>query len=168
MVLCVAAFTTVVFQAIRQPVVVGYLIAGVIVGPHTPIRLRQPGAHPHHFGTRRNPADVRARAGIFGTPAGPSRSHLRLHFRTAGQPDGVARLYGRAGDGMDQPRKHLHRRAAVDFEHHHRREGVRREQGAGASARTGSRRAADRGSDRGDRTRGADGAGIRATACRRG
>ncbi len=41
-VLCVAAVTTVVFQAIRQPVVVGYLIAGVIVGPHTPFVYANP------------------------------------------------------------------------------------------------------------------------------
>src|SRR5260370_16642735 len=34
MVLCVAAITTVIFQKIRQPVVVGYLLAGIIVGPH--------------------------------------------------------------------------------------------------------------------------------------
>jgi len=39
MVLCVAAVTTVLFQAIKQPVVVGYLIAGMIVGPHVPIPL---------------------------------------------------------------------------------------------------------------------------------
>jgi CPA2 family monovalent cation:H+ antiporter-2 len=39
LVLCVAAITTVVFQALRQPVVVGYLIAGLIVGPHVPIPL---------------------------------------------------------------------------------------------------------------------------------
>ncbi len=37
MVLCVAAVTTVIFQKIRQPVVVGYLIAGIIVGPHVTI-----------------------------------------------------------------------------------------------------------------------------------
>jgi K+:H+ antiporter len=37
MVLCVAAVTTVIFQKIRQPVVVGYLIAGLIVGPNVPI-----------------------------------------------------------------------------------------------------------------------------------
>ncbi|MHB8381696.1 MAG: cation:proton antiporter domain-containing protein [Candidatus Binataceae bacterium] len=37
LVLGVAAITTVIFQKIRQPVVVGYLIAGVIVGPYTPI-----------------------------------------------------------------------------------------------------------------------------------
>jgi CPA2 family monovalent cation:H+ antiporter-2 len=37
LVLGVAAVTTVVFQKIRQPVVVGYLVAGVIVGPYTPL-----------------------------------------------------------------------------------------------------------------------------------
>ncbi|MBL8857967.1 MAG: cation:proton antiporter [Planctomycetes bacterium] len=35
-VLCVAAVTTVVFQRLKQPVVLGYLIAGIIVGPYTP------------------------------------------------------------------------------------------------------------------------------------
>ncbi|HKG94480.1 MAG TPA: cation:proton antiporter [Gemmatimonadaceae bacterium] len=39
LVLCVAAVTTVVFQRLRQPVVFGYLLAGMIVGPHTPIPL---------------------------------------------------------------------------------------------------------------------------------
>ena len=39
MVLCVAAITTIIFQKIRQPVVVGYLIAGLIVGPNLPIPL---------------------------------------------------------------------------------------------------------------------------------
>ncbi|MFO1011076.1 MAG: cation:proton antiporter [Planctomycetota bacterium] len=33
-VLCVAAVTTVLFQRLRQPVVLGYLLAGLIVGPH--------------------------------------------------------------------------------------------------------------------------------------
>ena len=36
LVLCVAAATTVIFQTLRQPVVVGYLIAGMVVGPYTP------------------------------------------------------------------------------------------------------------------------------------
>ncbi len=39
MVLCVAAVTTVVFQRLRQPVVLGYIIAGLIIGPHVPIPL---------------------------------------------------------------------------------------------------------------------------------
>ncbi|MFN7970798.1 MAG: cation:proton antiporter [Acidobacteriota bacterium] len=38
-VLGVAAVTTVVFQRLRQPVVLGYLLAGMIVGPHIPIPL---------------------------------------------------------------------------------------------------------------------------------
>ena len=39
LILCVAAVTTVLFQKIKQPVVLGYLLAGVIVGPHTPVPL---------------------------------------------------------------------------------------------------------------------------------
>jgi CPA2 family monovalent cation:H+ antiporter-2 len=36
-IMCVAAATTVLFQRLRQPVVLGYLLAGLIVGPHLPI-----------------------------------------------------------------------------------------------------------------------------------
>src|SRR5512140_1602462 len=39
MVLCVAAITSLVFQKLRQPVVLGYILAGVIVGPHLPVPL---------------------------------------------------------------------------------------------------------------------------------
>jgi len=39
LVLCVAALTTVIFQALRQPVVVGYLVAGMVVGPHLRVPL---------------------------------------------------------------------------------------------------------------------------------
>jgi CPA2 family monovalent cation:H+ antiporter-2 len=39
LVLCTAAITTVLFQKLRQPVVFGYLMAGMIVGPHVPIPL---------------------------------------------------------------------------------------------------------------------------------
>lgn len=39
LVLCVAAITTVLFRRLRQPVVLGYLLAGLIVGPHIPIPL---------------------------------------------------------------------------------------------------------------------------------
>jgi CPA2 family monovalent cation:H+ antiporter-2 len=38
-VLAVAALTTVLFHRLRQPVVLGYLLAGLIVGPHVPIPL---------------------------------------------------------------------------------------------------------------------------------
>jgi CPA2 family monovalent cation:H+ antiporter-2 len=36
-VLCVAAVATVVFQRLHQPVIFGYLLAGMIIGPHIPI-----------------------------------------------------------------------------------------------------------------------------------
>jgi CPA2 family monovalent cation:H+ antiporter-2 len=39
LVLCVAALTTYLFQRIRQPVVFGYLVAGMIVGPHVGVPL---------------------------------------------------------------------------------------------------------------------------------
>jgi CPA2 family monovalent cation:H+ antiporter-2 len=38
-IMLVAAVTTVLFQRLRQPVVLGYLLAGVIVGPHLPVPL---------------------------------------------------------------------------------------------------------------------------------
>ena len=38
-VLCLAAVTTVVFQRLKQPVVFGYLLAGFIASPYTPIPL---------------------------------------------------------------------------------------------------------------------------------
>ncbi|HET7622271.1 MAG TPA: cation:proton antiporter [Gemmatimonadaceae bacterium] len=39
LVLCVAAVTTVLFQRLRQPVIFGYLMAGLIIGPHIPLPL---------------------------------------------------------------------------------------------------------------------------------
>ena len=38
-VLCVAAVTTIIFQRMRQPVVLGYILAGLVIGPHVPIPL---------------------------------------------------------------------------------------------------------------------------------
>lgn len=39
LVLCVAGVTTVLFQRLRQPVILGYLLAGLILGPRVPIPL---------------------------------------------------------------------------------------------------------------------------------
>lgn len=39
LVLCAAALTSVVFQRLRQPVVFGYLAAGMLIGPHIPVPL---------------------------------------------------------------------------------------------------------------------------------
>src|ERR1700755_2030414 len=38
-VLCVAGVTTIVFQKLRQPIVLGYLLAGLIVGAHVAMPL---------------------------------------------------------------------------------------------------------------------------------
>src|SRR3954466_12380771 len=35
-VMIVAAVVTIVFHRLKQPVVLGYILAGVIIGPHTP------------------------------------------------------------------------------------------------------------------------------------
>jgi len=35
-ILGVAGFVAILFQSLRQPVVLGYLVAGMLVGPHTP------------------------------------------------------------------------------------------------------------------------------------
>ncbi len=40
LVLCVAAVTTVLFQRLKQPVVLGYLLAGMLVGPRIPIPIQ--------------------------------------------------------------------------------------------------------------------------------
>jgi CPA2 family monovalent cation:H+ antiporter-2 len=39
MVLCVAAIASVLFQLLRQPLVVGYLVAGMVVGPYVPLPI---------------------------------------------------------------------------------------------------------------------------------
>lgn len=39
LVLCVAAGTSLLFQRLRQPVVFGYLLAGLVIGPHLPVPL---------------------------------------------------------------------------------------------------------------------------------
>ncbi len=39
LVLGVAALTTVLFQKLRQPVVLGYILAGLLIGPHVPMPL---------------------------------------------------------------------------------------------------------------------------------
>src|SRR5215210_3159772 len=36
LVMIVAAIVTVLFRQLKQPVVLGYILAGVIIGPHTP------------------------------------------------------------------------------------------------------------------------------------
>jgi monovalent cation:H+ antiporter-2, CPA2 family len=39
LIMCVAALATVLFQLLRQPIVVGYLVAGMVVGPNVPVPI---------------------------------------------------------------------------------------------------------------------------------
>jgi CPA2 family monovalent cation:H+ antiporter-2 len=48
-ILTVAAVTTVLFQRLHQPVILGYLLAGVIVGPHLPIPVVADESVAHTF-----------------------------------------------------------------------------------------------------------------------
>ena len=45
MVMIVAGLVTVIFHRLKQPVVLGYIIAGVIIGPHTPTFLLMHNEH---------------------------------------------------------------------------------------------------------------------------
>jgi K+:H+ antiporter len=45
-VMAVSAGITVLFHVVRQPVVLGYLVAGVLIGPHTPLALLPLAAKP--------------------------------------------------------------------------------------------------------------------------
>jgi CPA2 family monovalent cation:H+ antiporter-2 len=47
LVCCVAAVVAVIFRRLRQPVALGYLLAGIIVGPHVPIPLFADGQRIH-------------------------------------------------------------------------------------------------------------------------
>ena len=49
LVLCVAALTSLIFQRLRQPVVFGYLVAGMIIGPYIPVPLVANEAMVHAF-----------------------------------------------------------------------------------------------------------------------
>ena len=44
-VMSAAALATLLFRQFKQPVVLGYIIAGVIIGPHTPLVKPGPPVH---------------------------------------------------------------------------------------------------------------------------
>jgi CPA2 family monovalent cation:H+ antiporter-2 len=48
-ILCVAAVTTVIFRRIRQPIILGYLLAGLAVGPHLPVPIFADPAFAHEM-----------------------------------------------------------------------------------------------------------------------
>ena len=78
-VVMLVAVVTVIFHRLKQPVVLGYILAGVIIGPHTPpssswIRRDDPDV----VRTGRHLPDVLARFGVQPAQTPPGRRH-RAH-----------------------------------------------------------------------------------------
>ncbi len=48
-IMCVAGLTTVIFRRLKQPVVLGYLVAGLVVGPHLPVPVFADETTAHQF-----------------------------------------------------------------------------------------------------------------------
>ena len=149
LILCVAAVTTTVFQRLRQPVVLGYLLAGVVVGPHLPVPLFvNEGADAHAVRAGRRAADVLprprlqpAQADQGGADGGHRGGHpVQLHA--------LGRLPGRPAVRLDGLRGAVRRRGAVDLQHHHHRQGVRRTEHQGPPGRDRVRHPHRRGPDR--------------------
>jgi CPA2 family monovalent cation:H+ antiporter-2 len=64
LVMCVAALGAVICQFLHQPLVVGYLVAGMVVGPNVPGGVRQSRAGPARRGTRCHSARFLDRLGF--------------------------------------------------------------------------------------------------------
>ena len=125
-IMCVAAATTVLFQRLHQPVVLGYLLAGLIVGPHLPIpRVRRPGAGPPAVRAGRDPADVLPGPGVQPAQAGAGRPHRRPGGLHPVQPDDLAGLRGRPGVRLVGAGEPVHRGRRGHLQHHDHRQGVR-------------------------------------------
>ena len=104
--MCVAAVTTALFQRLRQPVVLGYLLAGMLVGPHLPVPLFADEA------AARDLSELGVVLLMFSLGLEFSLRKLaarRADRRRRGghrmQPDGLARLPGRARVRLDALRE---------------------------------------------------------------
>ena len=128
LVLGVAAAATIVFQRLRQPVVFGYLVAGMIIGPHVPIPLVADEA------MVRDLSELGVILLMFSLglefslrklfAVGPTASADRraaVQRRWSGSGIVVGRLFG-----WTRHRERVRGRDHRDLQHHDHREGVRR------------------------------------------
>ena len=55
-IMLIAGLVTILFHRLKQPVVLGYILAGVIIGPHTPpfALIQDEAHHPHAVRARRD------------------------------------------------------------------------------------------------------------------
>ena len=68
-VLGTAAVVTVVFQALRLPVVLGYVLAGLLIGPHVPVPLVASASLVHLIAAATLAPRFALEVGLTGTPA---------------------------------------------------------------------------------------------------
>ena len=121
-ILCVAAVTTILFQKLRQPVVLGYLLAGLIVGPYVPVPVRA------DVGVAHTLSEIGVILLMFSlglefslrklVRVGPTAGHRRGHRV---QRDDLARLPHRPAVRLDQLREPVRGRAGRDLQHDHHR-----------------------------------------------
>ena len=142
LVLCVAALATVICQLLRQPLVVGDLIAGMVVGPHVP------GVHAN-LERVRLVSDLGVTALVFAIGLEFNLRRLVRLARTAGSVALIQAawmiwlgyLVGRLM-GWTPWESPAGRRDRVDIRRRHRGQGLRRGAGGFQGARTGLRRGA--------------------------
>ena len=147
LVLCTAAITTVVFQRLKQPVILGYLLAGVMVGPYVtlvPVTADRV--------TTETLAELGVILLLFSIGlefsirrllrVGPSVAVTALFDVTMMAFLGLTRG---VSPRLDAARGALHRRPCGDLQHHDHREDVRGSRRRAEAARPRLRRAHRRG-----------------------
>ena len=118
-ILIIAGIITVIFKWLGQPVIVGYIVAGIMAGPSIPDCFR-PGQYQDMGGYRCYFPPVRHRTGFLVQKADKcgSLGHI-LHCYHRLRHD-VPGIYGRQCDGLLTHELYLSGRNAVHVLHRHR------------------------------------------------
>ena len=99
LVLCVAAVTSVLFQRLRLPAVPGYIVAGLVIGPHVPVPLVADVAT----------VQIRFESGAIATIAASRATEEKIRTLAITQPDAYIVL-----DYTEQD-IHIYKRAAQEY-----------------------------------------------------
>ncbi len=125
-VLGAAALTTVVFQRFRQPVVLGYILAGFIIGPNVPIPVvadRQIVQTLSELGVILLMFSLGP--GVQLGQVGEARSGREPDRTAAIELDDLVGFRHRSSPGLDNAREPFHRLDHRYFEHDDHRQGLR-------------------------------------------
>src|SRR5215471_16637652 len=100
LVMCVAALAAVICQFLRQPLVVGYLVAGMRRAKRAG-RVRQSRAGPARRGARCYLVGFLDWPGVQLSPANATCADRRIGSPNSSRRDDRARLFGGAAPGLD-------------------------------------------------------------------